>query len=343
VKSYPPASEMSADDLLELAADVGRDPALSYDLAGSRGHIEAVCRLAVSKAQDLDFCAHLNAKAADARDAAERGNRALQLQIAALTNERDRLAVNFRAARQAIAEREDEIGRVNNERQAEVNEAADQRERADTAESIAEVFEATARAALAILARGRDAATVGLAELARAVDGRLSRALVRERQITARLTKQMEDTALLLDQQREDREANDRIHSAFASAVPVICDGVTVEDLNHRLDAELAANPDPVCSTCKDTHSMPLNGTEVMCTRCPVPCERCRRQDPQGPYCATTPCACGCHGADYPHPDVGPLHHARDRREHDDNHDPARCALCTAGNTWHHPQGSTTP
>lgn len=59
----------------------------------------------------------------------------------------------------------------------------------------------------------------------------------------------------------------------------------------------LLAGATPVCSTCNDTHAMPLNGTEVMCTRCPVPCETCRQQTPQGPYCAVTPCACRCHVA----------------------------------------------
>lgn len=50
-----------------------------------------------------------------------------------------------------------------------------------------------------------------------------------------------------------------------------------------------------VCETCSDTHSMTLhrNGEvrEVMCTRCPHPCEECR----EGPYCRVTPCSCACH------------------------------------------------
>lgn len=50
------------------------------------------------------------------------------------------------------------------------------------------------------------------------------------------------------------------------------------------------------CSTCNDTHVMALFGNEVLCTRCPVPCDLCR-QRPQGPYCASTPCLCGCHRA----------------------------------------------
>lgn len=50
----------------------------------------------------------------------------------------------------------------------------------------------------------------------------------------------------------------------------------------------------PVCSTCNDTHSVPYNGTYVMCTRCPTPCGDCRRGG-SGPYCAKTPCSCECH------------------------------------------------
>lgn len=69
-----------------------------------------------------------------------------------------------------------------------------------------------------------------------------------------------------------------------------------------ELEAENAGLPPapakPVCSTCCDTHRMTLHEgedeREVMCTRCPVPCERCRSK-PQGPYCAATPCPCECH------------------------------------------------
>lgn len=58
-----------------------------------------------------------------------------------------------------------------------------------------------------------------------------------------------------------------------------------------------------VCETCKDTHSMPLHSRsgdvrDVMCTRCPVPCDHCRTRVSDfgaGPYCATTPCRCLCH------------------------------------------------
>lgn len=161
---------------------------------------------------------------------------------------RDRMTADLAAARQAIASREDEIARVNNDRQAEVDAAAAERERADEAAALVEVHEAIARAALAVATR---TAPVSLAELVHAVDGRLSRALVRERQLVCKmdkhvveLEKRLEDTALLVDQQRETREANDRIRGAFADACLGVT-GQTVEQVNIQLDAELAAHPEP--------------------------------------------------------------------------------------------------
>lgn len=50
-----------------------------------------------------------------------------------------------------------------------------------------------------------------------------------------------------------------------------------------------------VCSTCNDTHSMPLGDGTAMCTRCPTPCRRCASSDGRCAYCATTPCSCKCH------------------------------------------------
>lgn len=55
-----------------------------------------------------------------------------------------------------------------------------------------------------------------------------------------------------------------------------------------------AAAPTPVCATCSDTHMMPFDDREVMCTRCPVPCQLCRAGG-NGPFCENTPCDCACH------------------------------------------------
>lgn len=49
-----------------------------------------------------------------------------------------------------------------------------------------------------------------------------------------------------------------------------------------------------VCEHCKDTHLMPLDGRYVPCTRCPTPCEKCRKGG-TGAFCEHTPCACECH------------------------------------------------
>lgn len=54
----------------------------------------------------------------------------------------------------------------------------------------------------------------------------------------------------------------------------------------------------PVCNHCSDTHLMPFGDPcrSVPCTRCPVPCQKCRAGG-TGAFCEHTPCACECHGA----------------------------------------------
>lgn len=54
----------------------------------------------------------------------------------------------------------------------------------------------------------------------------------------------------------------------------------------------------PICEVCRDTHTMQLPSSEVMCTHCPVPCQTCRRGG-TGAFCETTPCACECHQNDW--------------------------------------------
>jgi len=49
------------------------------------------------------------------------------------------------------------------------------------------------------------------------------------------------------------------------------------------------------CSTCADTHRMQIGDREVMCTRCPTPCQSCRSANGRGSYCEAAPCACKCH------------------------------------------------
>jgi len=47
---------------------------------------------------------------------------------------------------------------------------------------------------------------------------------------------------------------------------------------------------------------MTRGGREVPCTRCPLPCPKCRqgagkKGEGLGPYCELNPCPCACHGA----------------------------------------------
>lgn len=138
-RNFPPADQCSPEDLDAIADLVVRDPSASWDLAGSREHIEALCRRYQSLAQDRT-ADDLRAKAAEMMvDIA-----ALELALAAATNDLD-------AARRAIADREEEIARVNNERQGEVNEATAQRERADEAEARAEQLRHQLEAMAALL------------------------------------------------------------------------------------------------------------------------------------------------------------------------------------------------
>ena len=72
-------------------------------------------------------------------------------------------------------------------------------------------------------------------------------------------------------------------------------DWMTVE-VGRRINRSAIPSAPPICSTCNDTHTMTLGDREVMCTRCPVPCDRCQQgTPPTAPYCATTPCPCSCH------------------------------------------------
>lgn len=77
-----------------------------------------------------------------------------------------------------------------------------------------------------------------------------------------------------------------------------------VKDIETALENARSSEtaPKPVCDTCKDTHWMYFgeDHDDVMCTRCPVPCEKCRSRTKGGgggPFCAQTPCACDCHAA----------------------------------------------
>lgn len=64
-------------------------------------------------------------------------------------------------------------------------------------------------------------------------------------------------------------------------------------------DMQRCASTRTTCSTCGDKHEMVLRrdvqeARFVMCTRCPVPCQKCRAGG-NGPFCENTPCVCLCH------------------------------------------------
>ncbi len=86
---------------------------------------------------------------------------------------------------------------------------------------------------------------------------------------------------------------------ARANGTPAIAAGeagLPVDQFIYQVPAAATTAPAPkpvVCSTCNDSHVMTLPRGDVMCTRCPVPCVRCRGGFTA--YCAETPCSCACH------------------------------------------------
>lgn len=228
--NFPPADQCSPEDLDNLVDLVVSDPRASYDLTGSREHIEALCR----RYQRLEQ--HL-VEMTEERDDLKARCQSIEESRTRIGDLASECIDDLAAARKAIADREDEIAACNNARQAEVNDAAEQRERADSAQAASEIFETTARAALALVSRP---GAVDLAELVAAVDGRLSRALVREQAISAALGAKLEDAMRQLEEQQETRALDDQLRST--------CRTITGKDLgevNIQLDAELAAHPEP--------------------------------------------------------------------------------------------------
>jgi hypothetical protein len=243
---------MSPDDLLELCAEFGRNPALSYDLAGSREHLETVCRLVVQQAQDLsarteerdqlkrderrnlDHIARAEAVAGSLHGelatvsaavlATERDNRALQLQVAAMTNERDRLAADLDQARNAW--------------QADIllRDAAEGRR--EDAETTAMLWQTIADRAL------QDAKRVPAEQLVVDAGLDLSRALVVEQRQHAKTRAELAKALRRLEESQQTVAHNDALHSAFSGACEAVT-GYSVAEVNLQLDAELAAHPEP--------------------------------------------------------------------------------------------------
>lgn len=246
LRNFPPADQCDPEDLDNLADLVVRDPRASYDLAGSREHIEALCRRYQSLAfarknltERMEFFATRMEEFREERDEAQRAALTLQRDLAAATNDLD-------AARTEIRALASTLDHERNERQAEVLDLGAQRERADEAEAAAEVFEVTARAALAILARDRGrepTEPVKLSEIVHAVDGRLSRALVRMITHDAMQSVRLENALRQLAEHRQTLHHNDRIQSALAATCEAVT-GKPIEQVNLELDEELAAHPE---------------------------------------------------------------------------------------------------
>ncbi|MEO7895882.1 MAG: hypothetical protein ABIR65_01165 [Pseudolysinimonas sp.] len=142
-----------------------------------------------------------------------------------------------------------------------------------------------------------------------AADTASSAALVEARADVERMTFQRDALHALLAAENADRSIDIVANGGPFQVLPPPHDveGCTTIDesiyIVRRSDLRLAAEhaarvippPAPVCSTCSDTHMMPLGDDyAVMCTHCPIPCQRCRSGG-NGPYCTTTPCGCECH------------------------------------------------
>lgn len=107
-----------------------------------------------------------------------------------------------------------------------------------------------------------------------------------------------------LQERDEARAEVERIKLAIAEEVCATPFPISVSSLGEEMLAEMEREErdqeesPPVCTTCNDTHQMPLGEDDdrrmVMCTRCPKPCQRCRAGG-NGPYCERTPCSCVCH------------------------------------------------
>lgn len=87
-----------------------------------------------------------------------------------------------------------------------------------------------------------------------------------------------------------------KLDAVIANAAP-IWTAEEIEDV-ERASAMFAplfsTAPETVCSVCNDTHLMSVGERQAPCTRCPVPCEKCRVR---GAYCETPRCACACHAS----------------------------------------------
>lgn len=75
----------------------------------------------------------------------------------------------------------------------------------------------------------------------------------------------------------------------------------------------------PICEGCNDTHRMDFgeDHAQVMCTRCPSPCDECRTgAGGRSAYCDKTPCDCACHADSWQYQKAREREAARGCRPH---------------------------
>lgn len=189
LRDIPPANQCFPEDLDAIADLVVSDPEASWGLAGSRDHIEALCRR----------------------------YQTMVLRIASL---------------------EGEIASVNNARQAEVLDAGAARDRADAAEARIEVNKAIALCALDFAASPGKADHPGIVS---AVDARLARNLLREREAHARTRAALEQALRRLEEIQQTHALDEQLRSTCLAVT-----GRDYEVVQQDLDAELAAHPGPL-------------------------------------------------------------------------------------------------
>lgn len=222
-RNFPPADQCEPEDLDAIADLVVRDPSASWDLAGSREHIEALCRRYQALVQDLSAAA-------------------------AIALERDRLRDQHDADRRAIAALERDLARATNHLDEAQQEIAYLKTRIDHQDK--------SRAALGDLAfdllADLDSSSTEIRALAGTLDAErnerqaevLQSAEDRERADKAevraeQMRHQLEAMAALLDEQRQTRDLDDQLRSTYRTIT-----GKDLGEVDIQLDEELAANPD---------------------------------------------------------------------------------------------------
>lgn len=214
LRNFPPADQCSPEDLDAIADLVVCDPHASWDLAGSREHIEALCRRYQALVQE--------------RDAARWADQTRAKACEAIIAQRD-------ASRTEVRSLQTTLDRERNERQAEVLEAEAERERCTTAMALAEMFERIAGGALRVI----DRLDVTPQDVAAIVQPQFAIDLIRERRAHDRTRGELGKVLRRLEEIQQTRALDDALRSTCRAVT-----GRDYEVVQQDLDAELAAHPD---------------------------------------------------------------------------------------------------